>query len=63
MRDWNGRREPVWVHHGRRDGSWEDAAVHSLAMDVAQTVPASREDDDRERYNSVSLEFGQELGE
>lgn len=56
-------REPVWLYHGGRDGSWEDPSVHCTALDAAQAITTSWEADDREMHHRMSLKSGEELGE
>lgn len=42
MHDRYGRREPIWLHHGRRDGSWQDTPVYRALMDAYQAISACR---------------------
>jgi hypothetical protein len=58
-----GRGEPVWVYHGRRDGSRKDAAVYSADVDTPQTITTPWKTDNREMYYRMPLQFGQELGQ
>ena len=54
--------EPVRLHHGRRDGTREDLAVHRFTLDACQTVPSSWQADTREMHHCVSCQFGEKLG-
>ena len=46
MHNRHGGREPVRLHHGRRDGSWKDAAMHRAHVDTSQAIATSGETHD-----------------
>lgn len=55
--------EPVWLHYGRRNGSWKNSAVHSAPMDTSQTIPTTRETCHRKVHHRLPIELGKKLGE
>ena len=66
------------MHHGGRDGSWKDseqsndlniylltmiAPMYHINVDTTQTVPRRWKIYNSEMRNSLSFEFGPELGQ
>lgn len=41
----NGRRESVWLHYGRRDGSGQNSPVHCTSVDSIKAEPTGRQAD------------------
>lgn len=49
----HGRREPVWLYYGRRNGSRKDTAMYCTPVDTRQTVSSRRQAHHREVHHRM----------
>ena len=54
--------QPIWLYHGRRDGSGKDVAMYCAAVDLVEAVSTSGKTHNREVYYRMPFKFGQKLG-